>query len=145
MYALTCTDGSVQIMTTMEGVTPEEALTKWHPDEKAKVVSITEITTVPSDRTFRDGWTLVNSKVEHNIVKCIEIAKDYIRNNRKCKMEVLDSAYLKADEDNDKPEKNAVALKKQQLRDAPADVRITGASDIASLKTAMAAVIEETD
>ena len=56
-YAITMNDGSVEIMQLMQG-TPEEAVAKWSPEHKSRVVSITPIDSadLPQDRSFRNAW-----------------------------------------------------------------------------------------
>lgn len=38
LHAIHMADGTVAIMQTVDDVTPEECLAKWHSDERAKVV-----------------------------------------------------------------------------------------------------------
>lgn len=134
MYALICADGSVQIMIVKEGVTPEEALAKWHPDERAKVVSIAEIAEVPSDRTFRDAWQLSGQRVDVQMSKAREIHRDRLRKARAPLLAALDVEFMRAIEAGDKDVQKTVSAKKQTLRDVTVDPRIEAANTADELK-----------
>lgn len=90
---------------------------------------------VPSDRTFRDAWTLNGSTIEHDMAKCREIHKGRLREIRAPKLQALDAEYMKADEAGDSLKKAAIAAKKQALRDVTKDARIAAAASPEELKS----------
>ena len=55
-----------------------------------------------------------------NIEKAKDIWKDKIRSARKSKLEELDIEFMKAQENNE--DTSAIVIKKQELRDYPAQV-----------------------
>tara|TARA_Y100001951_G_C11238919_1_gene239254 strand:- start:95 stop:340 length:246 start_codon:yes stop_codon:yes gene_type:complete len=55
-----------------------------------------------------------------NIKKAKDIWKDKIRSARKSKLEELDIEFMKAQENNE--DTSAIVIKKQELRDYPAQV-----------------------
>ncbi len=88
--------------------------------------------TVPADRTFRGAWTFNGDVVEINMTKARDIHKDNLRAERKPKLEELDVSYMKALEAGSGAD--AIATKKQTLRDITADARIANAADADALK-----------
>ena len=92
--------------------------------------------TVPSDRHFREAWSLSGTVISEDLSKAKEIFKDKIREVRKPLLEAEDVAYMKALENDDASAKAASAAKKTSLRDAPAAAAINNATDIATLKAA---------
>ena len=75
--------------------------------------------TVPSERDFRDAWSLSGTVISEDLTKAKEIFKDKIREVRKPLLEAEDVAYMKALEADDATAKAASATKKNALRDAP--------------------------
>jgi hypothetical protein len=92
--------------------------------------------TVPSDRHFRNAWSLSGSVISEDMTKAKEIFKDKIREVRGPLLDAEDVVYMKALEADDASAKTASVTKKTALRDAPAASAITSASDIAALKAA---------
>ena len=92
--------------------------------------------TVPSDRHFREAWSLSGSVVSEDLTKAKEIFKDKIREVRKPLLEAEDVVYMKALEADDASAKTASVTKKTNLRNAPAASAITSASSINALKAA---------
>ena len=92
--------------------------------------------TVPSDRHFREAWSLSGSVISEDLTKAKEIFKDKIREVRKPLLEAEDVVYMKALEADDASAKTASVNKKKALRDAPAAKAITDADTIAKLKAA---------
>lgn len=143
-YAIMKTDGSVAIMQTIPQVivgntvdpAPLAEIAKWHPDQRAKVVSVAEIdpAVIPQDRTFRNAWMLSGDKIDHDMDKARAIKRDMIRAARAPLLAVLDVEYQRADEAGDSDAKAAVAAKKQTLRDVPANPAIDAAKTVEDLK-----------
>ena len=91
---------------------------------------------VPSDRHFREAWSLSGSVISEDLTKAKEIFKDKIREVRKPLLEAEDVVYMKALEADDASAKTASVTKKTNLRNAPAASAITSASSITALKAA---------
>ena len=92
--------------------------------------------TIPSDRHFRNAWTLSGTTITEDLATAKDIFKDKIREKRKPLLEAEDVAYMKAMEADDATAKAASVTKKTNLRNAPAATAITNATTIAELKAA---------
>jgi hypothetical protein len=92
--------------------------------------------TVPSDKHFRNAWSLSGTVISEDLAAAKVIFKDKVREVRKPLLEAQDVAYMKALEAGDSSAQTASANKKTALRDAPAASAITNASDITELKAA---------
>jgi hypothetical protein len=92
--------------------------------------------TVPSDRHFRNAWSLSGKTITEDLTASKVIFKDKIREVRKPLLEAEDVVYMKAMEADDATAKAASVAKKNSLRDAPAAKAITDATTIAKLKAA---------
>ena len=92
--------------------------------------------TVPSDRLFRNAWTLSGSTITEDLTTAKTMFKDKIREVRKPLLEEQDVAYMKAIEADDDDAKTAAANAKTALRNAPAASAITNAANITALKNA---------
>ena len=92
--------------------------------------------TVPSDRHFRNAWTLNGKVISEDMTKAKEIFKDKICEVRAPLLDAEDVVYMKALEADDADAKTASVNKKKALRDAPAAQAITDADTIAKLKAA---------
>ena len=92
--------------------------------------------TVPSDRHFRNAWTLSGTTITEDLATAKDIFKDKIREVRKPLLEAEDVVYMKAMEADDSSAKSASVTKKTNLRNAPAATAITNASSISALKAA---------
>ena len=92
--------------------------------------------TVPSDRHFRNAWSLSGKVISEDMDAAKVIFKDKIREVRAPLLEAEDVVYMKALEADDASAKTASVAKKKALRDAPAAKAITDADTIAKLKAA---------
>ena len=92
--------------------------------------------TVPSDRLFRDAWTLSGSTITEDLTAAKTIFKAKIREARAPLLAAEDVVYMKALEAGDSDAQAASVAKKKKLRDAPAASAITNASSISALKSA---------
>ena len=92
--------------------------------------------TVPSDRLFREAWTLSGSTITEDLTTAKTIFKAKIREARAPLLAAEDVVYMKALEDADTDAQAASVAKKKKLRDAPAASAITNASSISALKSA---------
>ena len=93
-------------------------------------------TTVPSDRHFRNAWSLSGTVITEDLTAAKVIFKEKIREIRKPLLDEQDVLFMKALEDGDTSAQNTIKTKKQTLRDAPAASAITNASNITELKAA---------
>tara|TARA_R110000796_G_scaffold39312_2_gene98142 strand:+ start:132 stop:500 length:369 start_codon:yes stop_codon:yes gene_type:complete len=91
--------------------------------------------TIPSDRHFRNAWSLSGSTITEDVTAAKVIFKDKIREIRTPLLAAEDVVYMKALESSDSSAQSASATKKKALRDAPAASAITNASNISALKS----------
>ena len=73
--------------------------------------------TVPSDRHFRDAWSLSGTTITEDLTAAKVIFADRIREARKPLLEALDADYMKALETS--ADTASIVADKQALRDAP--------------------------
>ena len=92
--------------------------------------------TIPSDRLFREAWTLSGSTITEDLTTAKTIFKEKIREVRTPLLAAEDVVYMKALEAGDSDAQAASVAKKKKLRDAPAASAITNASSISALKSA---------
>ena len=92
--------------------------------------------TIPSDRLFRDAWTLSGSTITEDLTTAKTIFKAKIREVRAPLLAAEDVVYMKALEAGDSDAQAASVATKKKLRDAPAASAITNASSISALKSA---------
>tara|TARA_R110001632_G_scaffold1592_1_gene6997 strand:- start:773 stop:1141 length:369 start_codon:yes stop_codon:yes gene_type:complete len=92
--------------------------------------------TIPSDRHFRNAWSLSGSTITEDLTAAKVIFKDKIRAVRKELLEAQDVAYMKALEADDSSAKTASVNAKTALRNAPAASAIANAANITALKAA---------
>ena len=92
--------------------------------------------TVPSDRHFRNAWSLSGSTITEDLTASKLIFKDKVREARTPLLAAEDVIYMKALEDADTDAQAASVKKKKALRDAPAASAISSADTIAKLKAA---------
>ena len=92
--------------------------------------------TVPSDRHFRDAWSLSGTTITEDLSAAKQLFKEQIRTARKPLLEAQDVAYMKALEAGDSSAQTTAVNAKTALRDAPSAAAITNADTIAKLKAA---------
>ena len=95
-----------------------------------------DVTSMPSERSFRGAWSLSGTVITEDMDKAKEIFKDKIREVRKPLLEAEDTKFMKALEDADTSAQNTIKTKKNSLRDAPAASAISSATTITELKAA---------
>ena len=105
-------------------------------DKDGKSIDASTVSSKPSDRHFRNAWTLSGTVISEDMTTAKIIFKDKIREVRKPLLEAQDVLFMKAMEDGDSTEQSTIATKKKELRDAPAASAITNATTIAELKSA---------
>ena len=92
--------------------------------------------TKPSDRHFRNAWTLKGKVISEDMAEAKKIFQEKIREVRKPLLEEQDALFMKALEDDDSSAQSTIKTKKKALRDAPAASAITNADTITKLKAA---------
>ena len=110
-------------------------MTTFITDKDGNKVNASEAT-IPSDRHFRNAWSLSGTVITEDLTAAKVIFKDKIREVRKPLLDEQDVLFMKALEDGDTSAQNTIKTKKQTLRDAPAASAITNASNITELKAA---------
>ena len=104
-------------------------------DKDGKIIDASTAT-IPSNRHFRNAWTLSGKVITEDLTASKVIFKDKIREVRKPLLEEEDVVYMKALEADDASAKTASVNKKKALRDAPSAKAITDADTIDKLKAA---------
>ena len=92
--------------------------------------------TVPSDRHFRNAWTLSGKTITEDLAESKKIFQDKIREVRKPLLDEEDVVYMKALEAGDSSAQSACVTKKKALRDATSTSAIDAADNITKLKAA---------
>jgi len=92
--------------------------------------------TIPSDRHFRNAWTLSGTTITEDLATAKNMFKDKIREVRTPLLVAQDVAYMRAIEGDDDDAKTAAANAKTALRNAPGASAITNAANITALKNA---------
>ena len=92
--------------------------------------------TVPSDRHFRNAWSLSGKVISEDMAESKKIFQDKIREVRAPLLAAYDTDFMKALEDDDSSAQSTIKTKKKALRDAPAAKAISDADTIAKLKAA---------
>lgn len=105
-------------------------------DKDGKSIDTTGTSSMPSDRHFRDAWTLSGTVISEDMTAAKVIFKEKIRQVRKPLLEAQDVAFMKALEAGDSSAQTAAKNAKTKLRDAPAASAITNADTITKLKAA---------
>ena len=111
-------------------------MTTYTVDKDGNSIETSKAASKPSDRHFRNAWTLSGTVISEDMTTAKIIFKDKIREVRKPLLEEHDVLFMKAMEDGDSTEQSTIASKKKELRDAPAASAITNAKTIAELKAA---------
>ena len=107
--------------------------TSYIADKDGNSIETSKATSKPSDRHFRNAWTLSGTVISEDMTTAKTLFKDKIREVRKPLLEEQDVLFMKAMEDGDSTEQSTIASKKKELRDAPAASAITNADTIAKL------------
>ena len=111
-------------------------MTTYITDKDGKSIDASTVSKMPSDRHFRNAWTLSGTVISEDLATAKTIFKDKIREVRKPLLETQDVEYMKALEEGSTSKQNAAIQTKSKLRDAPAASAITNAKTIVELKSA---------
>ena len=104
-------------------------------DKDGKTINASTAT-IPSDRHFRNAWSLSGKTITEDMTAAKVIFKDKIREVRKPLLEEQDVAFMKALEAGDSSAQTTAKNAKTALRNAPAAQAITDADTITKLKAA---------
>ena len=110
--------------------------TSYIADKNGKSIDASTVSKMPSDRHFRNAWTLSGDVISEDLATAKTMFKDKIREVRKPLLEAQDIAYMKALESGSSSAQTTAKNEKTKLRDAPAASAITDAKTIAELKSA---------
>ena len=111
-------------------------MTTYTVDKDGNSIETSKATSKPSDRHFRNAWTLSGTVISEDMTTAKTMFKDKIREVRKPLLEAQDVEYMKALEEGSTSKKTTAKNEKIKLRDAPAASAITNAKTIAELKSA---------
>ena len=110
--------------------------TSYIADKNGKSIDASSVSSMPSNRHFRNAWTLSGDVISEDLATAKTMFKDKIREVRKPLLEAQDVAYMKALESGSSSAQTTAKNEKTKLRDAPAASAITNAKTIAELKSA---------
>ncbi|WP_225644263.1 hypothetical protein [Bradyrhizobium australafricanum] len=136
-------DGGVSVCYPVISQDDEEGFSEQHAIDRAlgkdipiDAVSptVVDLEAIPQDQTFSDAWQQSGGAIVHNMEKCRAILRDRMRFSRAPKLAVLDIEYQRADEVGDVARKQAIAAKKQKLRDVTKLPEIDAATTLEALK-----------
>lgn len=113
------------------------------PNQPAGTTASIEDIDLIEDRTFRDAWALNSNRLEVDMPKARKVHRERMRVAREPKLAALDIDYVRADERDDRVEKQRIANQKQALRDVTKDPAIDSARTPEELKDVWPAVLEE--
>ena len=111
-------------------------MTTYITDKDGKTIDASTVSKMPSDRHFRNAWTLSGDVISEDLATAKTMFKDKIREVRKPLLEAQDVAYMKALESGSSSAQTTAKNEETKLRDAPAASAITNAKTIAELKSA---------
>ena len=111
-------------------------MTTYITDKDGKTIDASTVSKMPSDRHFRNAWTLSGDVISEDLATAKTMFKDKIREVRKPLLEAQDVAYMKALESGSSSAQTTAKNEKTKLSDAPAASAITNAKTIAELKSA---------
>jgi len=123
-----CTDGSVAVMTLVEGADLKTALRKWGDVNPGKYISHRQMedSAIPTDREFREAWadTTPEAVIDINMVKARRIHLDRIRAKRDAELARLDIEGIRAEDLGLVDDLAKIRAKKQILRDIPQTIQV---------------------
>ena len=110
--------------------------TTYIEDKDGNSIESSKVKSKPSDRHFRNAWSLSGTVISEDLATAKTMFKDKIRDVRKPLLEEQDVLYMKALESGSTSAKTTAKNEKIKLRDAPAASAITNAKTITELKAA---------
>jgi len=143
-----CTDGSVAVMTLVEGADLSEALRKWGNVNPGKYLSHRQMedSAIPKDRKFREAWadTTLEPMIDIDMVKARAIHLARIRVKRNAELARLDTDAIRAEDMGLTEELTKIRAKKQVLRDLPQTIQanLEAAKTVEELKAIQPAILD---
>ena len=101
-------------------------------DKDGNEIDNGRVSSKPSDRHFRNAWSISGTVISEDMTKAKEIHKSNIRSARISKLAELDIEFQRALETS--ADTSTIIAKKQTLRDAPAASGISTAASTDDLK-----------
>jgi hypothetical protein len=157
LISIVCADDSVAVMAfVVKELHPATGVIMWEREPSYEAITseierasasfdadkmpikswrIIERDDIPADRTYRNALRDNGKKLQHNMPHARELHRELLRSERREVFPVMDGEYLKALDTGDSVARQAVARKKQGLRDAPAHPAIEAAKTVEQLKT----------
>ena len=135
-----CTDGSVAIMTLVEGADLDTVISKWQQVHPNMYLSHREMPddVIPTDRTFRDAWADITPEltIDIDMAKARNIHLSRIREQRNAELSKLDIEATKAQDMGNADALTQIRLRKQELRDLPVTLApsLASAASVDALK-----------
>ena len=117
-------DGSIAVMTLVEGADKKEAIRKFkemHVEDMYEEHGEVEADKLPKSREFRDAWTVNRSRIAVDSAKALAIHKERTRHARNAALEDLDGEQLRHLSDVDGLKE--IEDRKQVLRDLPSKIK----------------------
>ena len=99
-------------------------------DKNRGSIQKSTVSSMPSNRHFRNAWTLSGTVISEDMAAARVIFKEKIRNVREPLLKEKDVLFMKALEDGATDTQNTIKAQKIKLRDAPAGSAIGSASNI---------------
>ena len=143
-----CIDGSVAVMTLVEGADLLKALRKWGDVNPGKYFSHRnmEDDAIPKDREFREAWadTTPELVIDFDMVKARAIHLGRIRVKRNAKLALLDIEAIKAQDMGLVDKLAQIRVEKQTLRDLPQTIQadLDAAKTVEELKAIKPAILD---
>jgi hypothetical protein len=106
-------------------------------------IDVKDLKSHPESRAFRDAWKLNGDVIEVDMPKALNIAKKRLRMARKEYFQELDALWFRAIGIKNQAQADAIEAKRQLLRDAVADNRLSSAATPQALETAEKAILAE--
>jgi hypothetical protein len=107
------------------------------------VVDVKDLKSHPESRAFRNAWKLNGDVIEVDMPKALNIAKKRLRLARKEYFQELDALWFRAVGAKNQTQADAIEAKRQLLRDAVADNRLSSATTPQALEAAEKAITAE--
>ena len=100
-------------------------ITSYIVDKDGNSIETSKATSKPSDRHFRNAWTLSGTVISEDLATAKTMFKDKIREVRKPLLEAQDVAYMKALESGSSSAQTTAKNEKTKLRDAPCNEKVS--------------------
>lgn len=136
-------EGGISIIVPVDGcgLTLEQIIAKDVPP--GAVYQVVDVADLPTDRTFRDAWTLQGEAVTVDMPKARQVHRQRLRAMRAPRMAALDVDFMRALETADAARQAEIGAAKQALRAVTDDPRIEAARNPAELAAVIPAALQD--